>query len=76
MVGDCYETLIYTDEIGVLEYLQKQLLTDEIITYKGVDTSFIELKGQKFLDDEVSRELSSKFKISAIKECGCTLTGE
>ena len=68
MVGDCYETLIYTDEIGVLEYLQNRILTDEIITYKGVDINFIEIKGQKFLDNEVSRELRSKFKISGIKK--------
>jgi L-serine dehydratase len=68
MVGDCFETLIYTDETGVQDYLQKKFLTDEIITFKRVDTNFIEIKGQKFLDHEFIRELRSKFKISDIKE--------
>ncbi|MFX0172250.1 MAG: hypothetical protein ACFE9L_10035 [Candidatus Hodarchaeota archaeon] len=48
MVGDCFETLIYTDETGVQDYLQKKFLTDEIITCKGVDTNFIEIKGKNF----------------------------
>ncbi|MFX0050392.1 MAG: L-serine ammonia-lyase, iron-sulfur-dependent, subunit alpha [Candidatus Hermodarchaeota archaeon] len=68
MVGDCYETLIYTDETGVLDYLQNKFLTDEIIPCKGVDTNFIEIKGQKFLEHEVAKELRSKIKISGIKE--------
>ena len=68
MVGDWYETLIYTDETGVLNYLKKKILTDEILICEGVDTKFIEIKSQKFLDKKCFDELSAKFKILDIKE--------
>jgi L-serine dehydratase len=68
MVGDYYETLIYTEETGVLKYLQDNTFIDQIIDYKGTDTHFIEIKSQKFLSKEMSNRLRSKVKITAIKE--------
>ncbi|MHA1444575.1 MAG: L-serine ammonia-lyase, iron-sulfur-dependent, subunit alpha [Candidatus Hodarchaeales archaeon] len=68
MVGDYYETLIYTEEIGILEYLEKLNFIDKIIVFKRLDTNFIEIKSQKFLGKEISNRLHSKFKISSIRE--------
>ena len=68
MIGDCYETLIYTDEKRVLEYLQEKNDIDTIINHMGVDTHFIELKGRKPLSKELSSKLRSKFKGVDIKE--------
>ncbi len=68
MIGDCYETLIYTDEVGVLKYLQEKLFSDDILTCEGIDKNFIEIKSQKFLDKEILDSLRSKWKIIDIKE--------
>ncbi len=68
MIGDCYETLIYTEDARVLDYLQKEIVNEEIIYAKGVDTHFIEIKGQEFLGKEISNILHSKFKLVAIKK--------
>ncbi|MHA2214578.1 MAG: L-serine ammonia-lyase, iron-sulfur-dependent, subunit alpha [Candidatus Hodarchaeales archaeon] len=68
MVGDCYETLIYTDEKRVLEYLQEKNDIDTIINRVGVDTQFIELKSRKSLNKELTSTLRSKFEGLEIKE--------
>ncbi|PWI48098.1 serine dehydratase [Candidatus Heimdallarchaeota archaeon B3_Heim] len=68
MIGDCYETLIYSEETGILEYLQKELIIDEIINFKGKDIPFIEIKSQKFPNKEILNRLHSNFRIFSIKE--------
>ncbi len=68
MVGDCYETLIYTDEKRVLEYLQEKSDIGTIINHMGVDTHFIELKGHRSLGKEFLNKLQSKFNVLDIKE--------
>jgi L-serine dehydratase len=68
MIGDCYETLFYTDEKRVLEYLEEKNDIDTIIDHMGVDTHFIELKGRKSLSKEFSSKFRSKFKGVDIKE--------
>jgi L-serine dehydratase len=68
MVGDYHETLIYTNDDEVLDYLQKNVSADEIIVGKGKRSKFIEIKTQESLDKGILREISSKFKISGIKE--------
>jgi L-serine dehydratase len=68
MIGDCYETLFYTDEKRVLEYLEEKNDIDTIIDHMGVDTHFIELKGRKSLSKEFLSKFRSKFKGVDIKE--------
>ncbi|MFX0063266.1 MAG: L-serine ammonia-lyase, iron-sulfur-dependent, subunit alpha, partial [Candidatus Hermodarchaeota archaeon] len=75
MVGDYYETLVYTTDdlegpykAELLHYLEKNIQTDEIISFKGENTQFIEIKAQKFLEKEILADLHSKFKVSKIKE--------
>ncbi|MHA2335152.1 MAG: L-serine ammonia-lyase, iron-sulfur-dependent, subunit alpha, partial [Candidatus Hodarchaeales archaeon] len=50
MVGDYHETLIYTNDDEVLDYLQKNVSADEIIVGKGKRSKFIEIKTQESLD--------------------------
>ncbi len=68
MAGDCYETLIYTEDVGVLEYLQSKLFSNENFTCKRIDTNLIEIKGQRLLDKEILDGLRSKFELAVIKE--------
>ncbi|MHA2363104.1 MAG: L-serine ammonia-lyase, iron-sulfur-dependent, subunit alpha [Candidatus Hodarchaeales archaeon] len=68
MIGDCYETLIYTKENKLVNYLQEINVTDEIIINKGKDITIIEVKGQKFLGKQLLTDISKKFNFSTIKE--------
>ncbi|MHA2500165.1 MAG: L-serine ammonia-lyase, iron-sulfur-dependent, subunit alpha [Candidatus Hodarchaeales archaeon] len=66
MVGDCYETLIYTTDLGVLNYLQRILSNDEILIHRGIDSALIEAKTQGFLDEEILQTIRSEFEITNI----------
>ncbi|MHA2155466.1 MAG: L-serine ammonia-lyase, iron-sulfur-dependent, subunit alpha [Candidatus Hodarchaeales archaeon] len=68
ILGDYYETLIYTKESTVLKYLQNLCVNDEIISFKDKDTRLIEVKGQNFLSKEILDDILSKFNILEIKE--------
>jgi len=68
MIGDYYETLIYSDGTGVLKYLKDYKVADKITILKGIDTNIIKISDQKFLDEEVKRQLCSKIKGLVIKE--------
>lgn len=68
MLGDYYETLIYTEDQGVLNYIQETLPTNEIFTCKGIGTGFVEIKTQKRLDEKILNQLNDEFNISDIKE--------
>lgn len=66
MVGDCYETLIYTHDFGVLKYLQSNLPNDEILLRRGTESTFIEVKTQRFLDEDLLQRIKSNFNIRNI----------
>lgn len=66
MVGDCYETLIYADDFRVLKYLQSNLPNDEILICRGTESTFIEVKTQRFLDEDLLQRIQSKFNIMNI----------
>ena len=68
MLGDYYETLIYTKESKVLEYLTDLHFADKIISFQERDTHVIELKSQKFLEKSVKDYLYSNFGKLRIKE--------
>ena len=68
MIGDYYETLIYSEETKILDYLKDLSFTDKITDLEGIDTNIIEIKDQKFLDEEVKKNLRSKIKGLVIKE--------
>lgn len=72
MLGDYYETLIYCNEIeilnSVIQYLQEKIVADEIIIHRGTNSSFIEVKAQKFLEKRIVHDLHNKFEISTLKE--------
>lgn len=68
MVGDYYETLIYTNDAGVRKFLQETLPTKEVFTFERTDTSVIEIKTQKSLDEKILNQLRTEFNISDIKE--------
>ena len=67
MYGDYYETLIYTDEYRIIEYLKGLVNKNMIMSLKGIEANFIEIKGQQFLSEEVIEELQLKFDINKIK---------
>jgi len=73
MSGDYYETLIYTNEKNekqILDFLKKNTTADHIIPckYNRTKPTFIEIKAQKFLDQETLNQLRSRFNITAVKE--------
>ncbi len=68
MLGDYYETLIYTKESKVLEYLTNLNFTDKIISFQEGDTYVIEIKSQKFLEKSVKDFIISNFRNLRIKE--------
>ncbi|MCP4538618.1 MAG: serine dehydratase [Chloroflexi bacterium] len=61
IAGDYYETLVYLDSDGekILSYLTENTDADDILLLKGPDTQFIEIKAQKFLEEQVISELGS-----------------
>ncbi len=67
MIGDCYETLIYTEGNNLLEFLQsKEFLSDSIGTIE-TKQKFIEIKGKHFLEKESLTTLKQKFPKAIIK---------
>ena len=70
MAGDYFETLIYfeSDMDGLEAYLNENILADEIHIAHGEAAQFVQVKSQKFLDEETISELHTKFDIQAIKQ--------
>lgn len=57
MAGDFYETLIgCSDPAPVLRYLETRQSFDAIDTHRGI-SSFVEIKGHSFPDEEMLREI-------------------
>lgn len=70
MAGDFVETLVYisSNEEEILKYFREKITADDIILCQGNDTTFIEIKGQDFLPEELCRELHGKDEVLRIKE--------
>ena len=75
MIGDYYETLIYLDADAdqVLRYLKGGNDADEIRLLRGPDTQLIEIKAQRFLDEQVIADLCARYRVRAIKRLGPVL---
>ncbi len=68
MLGDFYETLIYTKEADkIIPYLEATVDCDFIIKRNG-RTPFIEIKSQSFLPVNIIQELEEKEEVSSIKQ--------
>ena len=68
MTGDYYETLIYTNDKNILDFLKEQNLADEIVCLNARKLHLIELKGQKFLEPAIADMVVSKFLVDSIKK--------
>jgi L-serine dehydratase len=70
ITGDYHETLIYfqDDEEEIPDYLKNNTTTDHIITCKGKNSHFIQIKTQQFLDKSILHQLRSISNIFGIKE--------
>ncbi len=69
IVGDYYETLVYpcSDSAKIAQYLTENADADEILLLKSPGTQFIEIKAQKFLDEQVISALGSTCRVRSIK---------
>jgi L-serine dehydratase len=68
MMGDFHETLIYTSTPDdILPYLEATIEAD-FITFRDGRTSFVEVKAQSFLPENILLELREKEEVTAIKQ--------
>ncbi len=68
MAGDFYQTLVYVKTPGnIIPYIEKSFHCDEIALRKGANT-FIEIKSNQFLSDELIKELQSMDDVLFIKK--------
>ena len=69
LAGDYFETLIFIDPGGskILETLRENIEADEILFFSGKDVSIIEIKAQRFLDEEFISELCSLYRIRQLR---------
>jgi L-serine dehydratase len=69
MAGDYYETLIYARSGGreLHEFLVDRVEADEIQLLGGAGGQLIEVKGQRFLEEELVSELCAAFDVRQIK---------
>jgi L-serine dehydratase len=69
MLGDYYETLIFdtTADKEAIDFLIGKVEADEIALREGPETTFIQIKGQGFLDEETVSELYSAYGASAVR---------
>jgi len=68
--GDYFETLLLheSDDESIVEYLKKNIIFDEINFFKATETSIIEIKSQKMLENNIIKEFTSKYKLQSIKQ--------
>ena len=67
MAGDYYETLIYcTDATSIINYLTATILFDEITFHQGVH-SFIEIKSQNSIAENICNEIRQMPTVTCIK---------
>jgi len=69
MGGDYYETLLYVDSDAreLYDTLAERVEADDILLLSGADAQFIEVKAQRFLDQETVSELCATFDIQQIR---------
>lgn len=68
MAGDFYQTLVYVKEAGTLpEFIEKSMPCDEVAVRQGKFT-FIEVKANAFLKEEVCKELLHMEEVLFIKK--------
>jgi L-serine dehydratase len=67
--GDYCETLIFFGGRGeqILKYIKDKMNLDEIYIHQSKPVSFIEIKAQTFLQDEIASLLTAKFDITKIR---------
>jgi L-serine dehydratase len=71
MIGDYYETLIFTTEGDgeiIRDYLNEKFNADELIIRKGDNNTIIEVKSQNFIEQEILQDMQHQFTITTIKE--------
>ncbi|UCG04720.1 MAG: L-serine ammonia-lyase, iron-sulfur-dependent, subunit alpha [Candidatus Heimdallarchaeota archaeon] len=68
MAGDYFETIVFTNVEEVSKYLQETLPTEKVLTCKGDNTCFIEVKSEKPLGEKILNHLITEFNIIEIKE--------
>ena len=68
MAGDFYQTLVYVKTAGNLpEFIEKSMPCDEVAVRQGKST-FIEIKANAFLNDEICAELLQMEEVLFIKK--------
>jgi L-serine dehydratase len=69
IAGDYYETLVYSDEPKgeMSAYLEKHIEAEGLIALDSPGGQIIEIKAQKFLDEETISGIYSQFKIRYLK---------
>lgn len=68
MAGDFYQTLVYVETPGnIVQFIDKSMACDEI-TFRQGKSNFIEVKANKFLTDELCKELLSMDEVLFIKK--------
>jgi L-serine dehydratase len=68
MAGDFYQTLVYVKSPGnIVSFIEQSFPCDEIALRKGTST-FIEIKANQFLSDEICDELESMDDVLFIKK--------
>ena len=68
MAGDFYQTLVYVKSPGnILQFIAQSFKCDEIALRKGAST-FIEIKSNQFISDEICEELQSMDDVLFIKK--------
>ena len=71
LAGDFYETLIYCDFAeNLIPYLKNTVTYDEIIWHESNDDGlcFLEIKAQKFLDENILQEILDMGEVKYIKK--------
>lgn len=71
IAGDYYETLIYCDSADqLIPYLKNTVAYDEIIWHQTNDEglSFLEIKAQQFLDENIVQEIMAMREVRYIKK--------
>jgi L-serine dehydratase len=68
MAGDFYQTLVYVQSPGnIVQFIEQSFPCDEVAVRTGSST-FIEIKSNQFLPDEICRELESMDEVLFIKK--------
>jgi L-serine dehydratase len=68
MMGDFYQTLVYvSDQSDLITFIEKSFPCDQIVLRKG-DHSFIEIKSNHFISEDLCQELLEIDEVLSIKK--------